>query len=192
MIRRPPRSTQGVSSAASDVYKRQARSCPRFRFRTFWTAVNYTCRSKKMETKNAVLGYAPPALGQPRFLSVLACIPAGWLPVNWLSSSTHGRQTGWMGCLAGFVAGGWLPVCLWIKQGVSCSPGWVGSLAGCSRGWLAGFVAARGLMGGQPSHWHSGGHRDRNRHGNRGSANRACDTSGRRRNNNDNNVDGNE
>ena len=46
-------------------------------------------------------------------------------------------------------------------------------------------------MGGQPSHSHSGGHRDRNRHGNRGSANRACDTSGRRRNNNDNNVNNN-
>ena len=74
----------------------RARSCPRFRFRTFWTAVNYTCRSKKMETKNAVLGYAPPALRQPRFLSVLACIPAGWLPVSWLSSSTHGWQTGWL------------------------------------------------------------------------------------------------
>eukprot|EP00831_Metopus_contortus_P001946 TRINITY_DN10714_c0_g1_i3.p1 TRINITY_DN10714_c0_g1~~TRINITY_DN10714_c0_g1_i3.p1 ORF type:complete len:196 (+),score=1.35 TRINITY_DN10714_c0_g1_i3:104-691(+) len=29
MIRRPPRSTQGVSSAASDVYKRQGRICPR-------------------------------------------------------------------------------------------------------------------------------------------------------------------
>ena len=43
-------------------------------------------------------------------------------------------------------------------------------------------------MGGQPSHWHNGGHRDRNRHGNRGSANRACDTSGRRRNNNDKNI----
>ena len=28
MIRRPPRSTQGVSSAASDVYKRQLESCP--------------------------------------------------------------------------------------------------------------------------------------------------------------------
>ena len=28
MIRRPPRSTQGVSSAASDVYKRQARASP--------------------------------------------------------------------------------------------------------------------------------------------------------------------
>ena len=27
MIRRPPRSTQGVSSAASDVYKRQGRTC---------------------------------------------------------------------------------------------------------------------------------------------------------------------
>jgi len=26
MIRRPPRSTQGVSSAASDVYKRQIKS----------------------------------------------------------------------------------------------------------------------------------------------------------------------
>eukprot|EP00831_Metopus_contortus_P047981 TRINITY_DN3891_c0_g1_i9.p1 TRINITY_DN3891_c0_g1~~TRINITY_DN3891_c0_g1_i9.p1 ORF type:complete len:124 (-),score=36.90 TRINITY_DN3891_c0_g1_i9:40-411(-) len=27
MIRRPPRSTQGVSSAASDVYKRQVKNC---------------------------------------------------------------------------------------------------------------------------------------------------------------------
>eukprot|EP00831_Metopus_contortus_P019871 TRINITY_DN18665_c0_g1_i1.p1 TRINITY_DN18665_c0_g1~~TRINITY_DN18665_c0_g1_i1.p1 ORF type:complete len:121 (-),score=35.62 TRINITY_DN18665_c0_g1_i1:170-532(-) len=30
MIRRPPRSTQGVSSAASDVYKRQNASCVQF------------------------------------------------------------------------------------------------------------------------------------------------------------------
>eukprot|EP00955_Chlamydomonas_euryale_P057497 356791-Chlamydomonas_euryale.AAC.1 len=29
MIRRPPRSTQGVSSAASDVYKRQNANCAR-------------------------------------------------------------------------------------------------------------------------------------------------------------------
>ncbi|WP_460413941.1 hypothetical protein [Staphylococcus aureus] len=29
MIRRPPRSTQGVSSAASDVYKRQGTYYPR-------------------------------------------------------------------------------------------------------------------------------------------------------------------
>ena len=43
-------------------------------------------------------------------------------------------------------------------------------------------------MGGQPSHSHSGGHGDRNRHGNRGSANRACDTSGRRRINNGNDI----
>ncbi|WP_460413927.1 hypothetical protein, partial [Staphylococcus aureus] len=28
MIRRPPRSTQGVSSAASDVYKRQVKDSP--------------------------------------------------------------------------------------------------------------------------------------------------------------------
>ena len=116
----------------------------------------------------------------------------GWLAPSQLAVLLHPRLANWLaGCLAGFVAGGWLPVCLWIKQGVSCSPGWVGSLAGCSRGWLAGFVAARGLMGGQPSHWHSGGHRDRNRHGNRGSANRACDASGRRRNNSDNNVNNN-
>ena len=31
MIRRPPRSTQGVSSAASDVYKRQVIGCPKIR-----------------------------------------------------------------------------------------------------------------------------------------------------------------
>ena len=30
MIRRPPRSTQGVSSAASDVYKRQVYALPKF------------------------------------------------------------------------------------------------------------------------------------------------------------------
>eukprot|EP00831_Metopus_contortus_P037469 TRINITY_DN29503_c0_g1_i1.p2 TRINITY_DN29503_c0_g1~~TRINITY_DN29503_c0_g1_i1.p2 ORF type:complete len:116 (-),score=34.18 TRINITY_DN29503_c0_g1_i1:87-434(-) len=30
MIRRPPRSTQGVSSAASDVYKRQTNMCPEY------------------------------------------------------------------------------------------------------------------------------------------------------------------
>ena len=32
MIRRPPRSTQGVSSAASDVYKRQSQQCPWYTF----------------------------------------------------------------------------------------------------------------------------------------------------------------
>src|SRR5450756_3147635 len=32
MIRRPPRSTQSRSSAASDVYKRQTLACGKFRF----------------------------------------------------------------------------------------------------------------------------------------------------------------
>ncbi|WP_460413912.1 hypothetical protein, partial [Staphylococcus aureus] len=41
MIRRPPRSTQGVSSAASDVYKRQSLRSETFRA-TFSYAVSYT------------------------------------------------------------------------------------------------------------------------------------------------------
>eukprot|EP00831_Metopus_contortus_P026511 TRINITY_DN22542_c0_g1_i1.p1 TRINITY_DN22542_c0_g1~~TRINITY_DN22542_c0_g1_i1.p1 ORF type:complete len:102 (-),score=21.50 TRINITY_DN22542_c0_g1_i1:17-322(-) len=40
MIRRPPRSTQGVSSAASDVYKRQKQGFPHIIHA--WSAVSYT------------------------------------------------------------------------------------------------------------------------------------------------------
>ncbi|WP_460413958.1 hypothetical protein, partial [Staphylococcus aureus] len=42
MIRRPPRSTQGVSSAASDVYKRQASTSARSWSRPSSRSVSYT------------------------------------------------------------------------------------------------------------------------------------------------------
>ncbi|WP_460413965.1 hypothetical protein, partial [Staphylococcus aureus] len=41
MIRRPPRSTQGVSSAASDVYKRQSLNLFKFHVQKI-KAVSYT------------------------------------------------------------------------------------------------------------------------------------------------------
>ena len=45
MIRRPPRSTQGVSSAASDVYKRQAEDSHDIILRCYeaWGREGYVC-----------------------------------------------------------------------------------------------------------------------------------------------------
>eukprot|EP00831_Metopus_contortus_P026868 TRINITY_DN22745_c0_g1_i1.p1 TRINITY_DN22745_c0_g1~~TRINITY_DN22745_c0_g1_i1.p1 ORF type:complete len:137 (+),score=2.46 TRINITY_DN22745_c0_g1_i1:111-521(+) len=45
MIRRPPRSTQGVSSAASDVYKRQTKMSLRFLNKHCLVVVNYILHS---------------------------------------------------------------------------------------------------------------------------------------------------
>eukprot|EP00831_Metopus_contortus_P047288 TRINITY_DN3811_c0_g1_i14.p3 TRINITY_DN3811_c0_g1~~TRINITY_DN3811_c0_g1_i14.p3 ORF type:complete len:181 (-),score=17.41 TRINITY_DN3811_c0_g1_i14:1309-1851(-) len=44
MIRRPPRSTQGVSSAASDVYKRQVSTQSTWAVVLLATAPEYTCK----------------------------------------------------------------------------------------------------------------------------------------------------
>eukprot|EP00831_Metopus_contortus_P022514 TRINITY_DN20317_c0_g1_i2.p2 TRINITY_DN20317_c0_g1~~TRINITY_DN20317_c0_g1_i2.p2 ORF type:complete len:145 (-),score=17.61 TRINITY_DN20317_c0_g1_i2:24-458(-) len=52
MIRRPPRSTQGVSSAASDVYKRQGsdRGSPLEEFRSDLNLASYDFRKAPLET----------------------------------------------------------------------------------------------------------------------------------------------
>eukprot|EP00831_Metopus_contortus_P033407 TRINITY_DN26787_c0_g1_i1.p1 TRINITY_DN26787_c0_g1~~TRINITY_DN26787_c0_g1_i1.p1 ORF type:complete len:190 (+),score=39.50 TRINITY_DN26787_c0_g1_i1:60-629(+) len=53
MIRRPPRSTQGVSSAASDVYKRQSidRSSTAFEIRDKFKIQGRCCRSLEIHPK---------------------------------------------------------------------------------------------------------------------------------------------
>ena len=100
MVRRPPRSTQSRSSAASDVYKRQQdlqsrpRSGWRSRTRPHWSCARTTRKQKQAvpatipipicsfwrSLRLSLITWRVPFCGPPR--SILLCVRSKWKPLK--------------------------------------------------------------------------------------------------------------